>query len=183
MTDEYASGEYRYWHSSVPSPDLVAAVEEGWIPIPGRVLDVGCGAGTEAGFLGGSGATVVGADVSFHALRLAKTAPGSARFVQADALRLPFAAATFGAAIDRGFFHSLSPSDRRAYEAELVRVLSPGGRFLLRASLRSHGVRNDVHEDHILSTFAAWRIESMERRAIPADERTLEALVVRMHTP
>jgi hypothetical protein len=59
-------------------------------------------------------------------------------------------------------------------------VLLPGGRFLLRASLRSHGERNDVDEDLIHASFVGWRIDSMERRRIPADERELDALVVRL---
>ena len=59
MADEYASGEYRYWHLSVPSPELTQAIEDGWFPTRGRVLDLGCGAGTEVGFLPGLGATSV----------------------------------------------------------------------------------------------------------------------------
>ena len=47
MADEYASGEYGYWHLSVPSPELTIAIEDGWFPTRGRVLDLGCGAGTE----------------------------------------------------------------------------------------------------------------------------------------
>ena len=45
MADEYASGEYRYWHLSVPSPELTQAIEDGWFPTRGRVLDLGCGNG------------------------------------------------------------------------------------------------------------------------------------------
>jgi hypothetical protein len=41
-------------------------------------------------------------------------------------------------------------------------------------------VRNDVDEDGVRAAFAEWTIESMERQRIPADERGLDALVVRM---
>ena len=44
MADEYASGECRYWHLSVPSPELTQAIEDGWFPTRGRVLDLVCGA-------------------------------------------------------------------------------------------------------------------------------------------
>jgi hypothetical protein len=29
VADEYASGEYRYWHLSVPSPELTQAIASG----------------------------------------------------------------------------------------------------------------------------------------------------------
>jgi SAM-dependent methyltransferase len=64
VADEYASGEYRYWHLSVPSPELTLAIEDGSFPTRGCVLDLGCGAGTEVGFLAGLGATSVGIDRS-----------------------------------------------------------------------------------------------------------------------
>ena len=47
MSDHYADGTYRWWHLSTPSPELVQAVADGWLSGPGRVLDVGCGMGSE----------------------------------------------------------------------------------------------------------------------------------------
>ena len=49
--DEYASGEFRWWHLSEPSPELRTALDSGWLRASGRVLDVGCGLGTELAFL------------------------------------------------------------------------------------------------------------------------------------
>jgi SAM-dependent methyltransferase len=89
VAGEYASGEYRYWHLSVPSPELTVAIEDGWFPTRGRVLDLGCGAGTEVGFLAGLGATSVGIDLSVDALTIAFAEHGSGRFVQADVTQLP----------------------------------------------------------------------------------------------
>jgi SAM-dependent methyltransferase len=178
--DDYASGAYRYWHASAPSPDLVAAVDEGWIRARSRVLDVGCGAGTEVGALAARGFLAFGIDLSPHALRLAAEAHGAGRWAVADALRLPFRDGAFDAAIDRGCFHYLAPADRPTFATELRRVLAPGGGFLMRASLRSHGLRNDVDEDGVRAAFDGWAIESMDRRRIPANERELDALVVRM---
>jgi hypothetical protein len=35
VADEYASGDYRYWHLSVPSPELTAAIDDGWLSVRG----------------------------------------------------------------------------------------------------------------------------------------------------
>jgi hypothetical protein len=76
----------------------------------------------------------------------------------------------------------LAPGDRPRYSAELRRVLRPGGKLLLRASLRTAGQRNDIDEAVIRETFAAWRIEHLEQAAVPSDTRTLDVLVVRLCT-
>lgn len=87
---------------------------------------------------------------------------------------------SFEIALDRGCFHYLPVSDRLRYESELRRVLTPGGRLLLRASLRAAGVRNDISEDVIRATFAKWDLRSVERAEIPSDTRLLEVLMVRL---
>jgi hypothetical protein len=84
------------------------------------------------------------------------------------------------AALDRGCFHYLAPGDRPRYSAELRRVLRPGGKLLLRASLRTAGQRNDIDEAVIRDTFAAWRVEHLEQATVPSDTRLLDVLVVRL---
>lgn len=49
---------------------------------------------------------------------------------------------------------------------------------MLRASLHAAGVRNDIDEAVIRRTFTTWRIEHMERAAVPTDTRLLEVLLV-----
>ncbi|MGH3156316.1 MAG: class I SAM-dependent methyltransferase, partial [Streptosporangiaceae bacterium] len=71
MSDHYADGTYRWWHLSVPSPELVQAVADGWLSGPGRVLDVGCGAGSEAAHLHALGWHAIGIDLSPVALTMA----------------------------------------------------------------------------------------------------------------
>ncbi|MGO8978514.1 MAG: class I SAM-dependent methyltransferase, partial [Streptosporangiaceae bacterium] len=82
--------------------------------------------------------------------------------MQASVLSLPLRSSSFDTGLDRGCFHYLAPGDRPGYAAELRRVLRPGGRLLLRASLRSAGMRNDIDEDVILAAFAGWRVELMQ---------------------
>ena len=98
------------------------------------------------------------------------------------ARRLPFAGHSLDAALDRGCFHYLAPGDRPRYSAELRRVLRPGGKLLLQASLRTAGQRNDIDEAVIRDTFADWRIEHLEQAAVPSDTRLLDVLVVRLCT-
>jgi SAM-dependent methyltransferase len=95
---------------------------------------------------------------------------------------LPFRSHCFDAALDRGCFHYLPAPDRAGYADELRRVLRPGGKLLLRASLRAAGARNDINEALITRTFAAWEIEGMDRTAVPSDTRMLEVIIVRLST-
>ena len=182
MTDRYADGTCRWWHLSRPSPELIAALGDGWLAPGGRVLDVGCGLGTEAGYLASSGWQAVGIDLSEAAIARAAAGHDDAAFLRADMRRLPFQPHCFDAAIDRGCFHYLSPGDRLSYAGELRRVLRPGGKFLLRASLRAAGQRNDVDEAVIARTFAGWQVERMERAEVPSATRMLDVLLARLAT-
>jgi SAM-dependent methyltransferase len=182
MADHYANGTYRWWHLSHPSPELVSALGQGWLPGSGHALDVGCGLGTEAAHLAAAGWQVAGIDLSQTALARAAAAHGQVAFVRADVRGLPFAGRCFDAAVDRGCFHYLAPADRPRYSDELRRVLRRGGKLLLRASLRSAGVRNDIDETVIGNTFAAWRIENLQRAMVPSDTRMLEVITASLST-
>lgn len=180
VADHYADGTYLWWHLSHPSPELAAALEDGWLPAKGRALDIGCGAGTEAAHLASAGWQVAGIDLSEVALAKAAAAHHNAAFLRADLRRLPFADHCFDAALDRGCFHYLAPADRPQYSTGLRRVLKPRGKLLLRASLRAAGVHNDIDEAVIRRTFTGWRIEHIERTAVPSDTRLLDILLIRL---
>ena len=181
--DEYSTGEYRWWHLTGPGPELDEAVAGGWFPTGGRVLDLGCGAGSEAAWLSASGATVVGIDVSLSALSLAREQASDPTFVAADATLLPFAPSSFDAALDRGCFHYLSALVRASYVDELARVLRPESPFLLRACLTSTGVPNSIDAAVIRSCFSGWAIDGIRQRSIPSDTRPMPALVCRFRSP
>jgi SAM-dependent methyltransferase len=180
VSDHYADGTCLWWHLSDPSPELLLALGDRWLPRRGRALDVGCGLGSEAAHLHRVGWHVVGVDLSRFALAgAAHDNPGPC-YVQANLLELPLGSSSFDACIDRGCFHYLAPEDRKGYSSELRRVLRPGGKLLLRASLHAAGVRNDIDEEVIASALSDWRIEQMERATIPSDTRALEVLLVRL---
>ncbi len=94
-----------------------------------RILDLGCGKGRFARILADRGARVVGLDIS--AAMLAAARGGALHRVRGSARRLPFRDATFDAAIAVEVFEHLE--SRAIDEAcdELLRVLRPGGRFVL----------------------------------------------------
>lgn len=105
--------------------------------VPGdTVLDVGCGTGKPALRLArASGAHVVGVSISRHQVKLANTnakAAGvqdRARFEYADAMKLPYADASFDAAW--AFESMLHMPDHDRFLAEMTRVLKPGGRLVI----------------------------------------------------
>jgi SAM-dependent methyltransferase len=115
---------------------------------PGRrILDLASGAGGDARALAARGARVVGVEPSSRMLGLARLVeerepPGAARvdFVQAWGDALPFADASFDAAICKG---SLDHFDRPTTAiAELARVVRDDGRVVLAiANYESAGCR------------------------------------------
>ena len=127
MGDPYADGTYRWWHLTRPSPELLAAGEDGWLGLAGVAVDLGCGLGTEASFLAASGWAAIGVDLSAAAVRAAAEADADVTFMRADALALPLRDASADLLIDRGCFHYVDAADRARYAREARRVLRRGG--------------------------------------------------------
>ena len=100
-----------------------------------RVLDLGCGAGTDtlvAAQMVGRAGHVTGLDMTPEMLSRARSAAEelsleNVTVVEADAERLPFADASFDVVISNGVI-DLIP-DKDAVFSELFRVLVPGGRI------------------------------------------------------
>ena len=103
---------------------------------PGQqALDVCCGTGDVAFALAQTGANVVGLDFSPEMLAVAAErlerfpgTPGAVRFVEGDALKLPFPDGAFDAVTIAYGLRNLA--DLEAGVAEMHRVLRPGGRLL-----------------------------------------------------
>ncbi|MBI2894634.1 MAG: class I SAM-dependent methyltransferase [Deltaproteobacteria bacterium] len=107
--------------------EILAAVDDGAGP---HVLDLGCGQGTFAVEVALARPTfhVTGLDISpsqlDRARRKAAVAGGGVSFVLADAARMPFPDASFGAAFSMTSLHQMP--DQPAVARELARVCLPG---------------------------------------------------------
>ncbi len=149
----YDSGDHlKHWESPHPALELAAIIAAGLIPPDVRVLDVGCGAGSEAIYLARNGFQVIGVDSSTRAIDLARERAKSAGvevvFRSADAICLPLDDQSIGFASDRGCFHVIDDDLRPDYARELLRVLKPGASFLLR------GARDDCDEEGVFAVDA-----------------------------
>ena len=119
--DVLSLGQDRLWRRAV-----VRAVD----PRAGeRVLDVAAGTGTSSEPLGRSGALVVPCDFSLGMSATGKRARPSLPFVAGDAVRLPFADASFDAVTMSFGLRNLA--DVSAGLRELLRVTRPGGRLVV----------------------------------------------------
>ena len=129
--ETYAQTSYRDlpWFSPRPYPWVVETATNKLWRAGTRILDLGCGAGTNAIFLAGLGYKVSGVDLAEGAIHVAhqraESAGRAVDFRVADVLDLPFPDQHFGGAIDVGCFHTLPPNLRHAYSKEVARVLRP----------------------------------------------------------
>jgi ubiquinone/menaquinone biosynthesis C-methylase UbiE len=119
-----------------------------------RILEVGCGLGSDLLEFARGGARVVGTDLTEHAIHLTRErlvlygVPGTA-FV-ADAERLPFISNSFDFVYSWGVIHHTPNTPAAA--SEIVRVCRPGGRVMVM-----------VYHRHSLFALQAWLVFGLLR--------------------
>jgi len=134
------------WDTDEPPVQLTELIEQEKLK-PCRVLDIGCGTGTNVVYLASRGFDAFGLDISRVAIRKAKSKAArdnvNCRFYRLDftdprelaSVGLP----KFELLMDNGCYHSLSPVERNRYPASLLRVSHVGTSYLLWCFLRGSG--------------------------------------------
>lgn len=115
------------------------------LPSGGRILEVGAGTGLNFRYYPAH-ARGVASELSREMLRLAeqKDKPAALTLVQNDAESMPFADASFEAALATLVFCSI-PSPTKAL-AELRRVIAPGGTIVFLEHVRPNGLLGPVFD-------------------------------------
>ena len=121
------------WDTGVPEIALVNLIS-GWPQGIRRVLELGCGTGTNAVWLAEQGLEVTAMDISAKALALAEKRCREhgvqCRLIQTDFLTCT-PAGQYGLLFDRGCFHSMrEEQDRRSFVRQAAVHLKPGGFWL-----------------------------------------------------
>ncbi|MGZ8695511.1 MAG: class I SAM-dependent methyltransferase [Gaiellaceae bacterium] len=119
---------------------------------PARTLDVACGTGYATRWLPGE---VTGLDQSARMLAIAAERLPEARFVQGDALALPFADDSFDRVVTMSFYGHLEGDDRERFLAEARRVAPE--LVIVDAALRDD-VDAQEHQERVLNDGSCWTV-------------------------
>lgn len=159
------------WVAGTASPELIRLVWEGQIKPGMKVLEVGCGIGTESVFMAVRGMQVTGVDLSSSAVSLARQLAQfygvEVNFQQGDALTLDFAAESFDVVCDQGVFHHLMDHERSVFANNLANVLKPQGLLALRCfsdKIPGGPQPRRIKSRELIDTFSPYfDVERMER--------------------
>ncbi len=167
----------RIWERRFPPADLVEVIEGPMALAPARVLDLGCGTGTDSIYLAQHGWDVTGVDMVPEALTIARRDAAVrgvlANFVHGDVTRLgEVVEGTFDLLLDFGCFHTLPPDERASYVESVSAVAAPGATFLLYGFARPPRLAPmpaGINRDEVRERFSRkWEIIKAERTSAAA---------------
>jgi SAM-dependent methyltransferase len=121
------------WHSGIRSRELARVLDEGRV-LPCRVLELGCGAGTNAVYLAQMGFVVTAVDISLIALeqarQLAEDAGVKIEFIEADVCRWTPPHGPYEFVFDRGCYHCARKIDLPGFLKTLRSATMTGTKYL-----------------------------------------------------
>ena len=143
----YADRDRPGWENEVAVlAEVIAALP------PARTLDVACGTGFLTRHLRGD---IVGLDQSERMLAVAREQGPAARFVQGDALALPFDDDEFDRLFTSYFYCHLEADERRRFLAEARRVARE---LIVVASVPGAGDPLERWEERVLKDGSRWAV-------------------------
>jgi ubiquinone/menaquinone biosynthesis C-methylase UbiE len=152
--DDWWLGEGLYAHRDRPGweeeLEQLARVIAALPPL--RTLDVACGTGFLTRHLRGD---VVGLDQSERMLEVARRQAPQARFVQGDALAVPFEDGEFDRVFTSYFYCHLEEPDRARFLAEAQRV---AGELVVVGSRHQPGADATRWEERVLKDGSRWTV-------------------------
>jgi len=159
--EAYRTGEHG-WSVDQPSRYAVDFLKRLNRLVPGgKLLDIGCGEGRHALAAARMGFRVTAIDYEPLALKRARRFANINRirgitFREADVFALPFPGSRFDIALDYGCLHHQRKCDWPRYIASILRVLKPGGFYVLSVfSPRFYLFRGSHRQWHI--AYGAYR--------------------------
>ncbi|MFF3563598.1 class I SAM-dependent methyltransferase [Streptomyces sp. NPDC002574] len=165
LEDWYRDGKPP-WDSGVTPPELVALVEGAHALTPGRVLELGCGTGTNAVYLARRGWRVEAVDLVDRAVRQAREKADAAgvdiTVLCGDATRLDEVGVPgpYDLFFDLSCYCGIPPHRRDAYAAGLTTRSAPGARLLMfgYGPDGPEDVISGVTADELRARFAGWEL-------------------------
>jgi len=127
--DELNRTERWYWWHRMKRSIVSAAINAFADPLPGPVLEVGCGAGRTSSLLASTGARVVAADRLSAAVAFARAHSGCLGTTFDASGKWPFREKSFGSVVMLDVLEHLQDDSLALHEA--ARVLKPDGRLIL----------------------------------------------------
>jgi SAM-dependent methyltransferase len=165
LEDYYRDGKPP-WDSGVTPPELVALIEGPGALMPGQVLELGCGTGTNAVYLARHGWRVAAVDLVDRAVRQARekadAAGADVTVLCGDATRLDEVGVhgPYDLFFDLSCYCGIPPHRRDAYAAGLTKRAAPGARLLM----FGYGPEafddpiSGVTADELRARFAGWQL-------------------------